>query len=52
MANQYIEKRGSKWVILNKAGRVLSHHATKKKAEESFAAMMSNKHKARIRRRG
>jgi len=44
-ANQYIKHQGGKWVILNKEGKVLSHHDSKEKAEEAFAAMMANKHK-------
>lgn len=44
-ANQYIKKQGEKWVILQKGtGKVLSHHDSKEKAEESFAAMMAHKH--------
>jgi hypothetical protein len=43
-ANKYIEKRGDSWVILQKGtGKVLSHHDSKEKAEESFRAMMQNK---------
>ena len=44
-ANQYIKHQGGKWVILNKEGKVLSHHDSKDKAEAAFAAMMANKHK-------
>ena len=44
-ANQYIKHRGNKWVILNKEGKVLSHHDSEEKAKEAFAAMMANKHK-------
>jgi len=44
-ANKYIEKRGDKWVILQKGtGKVLSHHDSKEKAEASFRAMMQSKH--------
>lgn len=50
MANQYIKKRGDRWVILNKSGKVLSRHATEEKAEKSFAAMMMNMHRRRRRR--
>lgn len=43
--NPYIKKQGSQWVIVQKGtGKVLSHHDTKKKAEESFAAMEMSKH--------
>ena len=43
--NQYIEKRGDQWVILQKGtGKVLSHHDSEEKANESFAAMEMNKH--------
>ena len=45
IANQYVEKRGDKWVVTQKGtGKVLSEHDTKEKAEASFRAMMSNKH--------
>ena len=44
-ANQYIKHQGGKWVILNKEGKVLSHHDSKEKAEAAFSAMMANKHK-------
>ena len=44
-ANKYIEHRGNSWVILQKGtGKVLSHHASKEKAEASFRAMMQSKH--------
>lgn len=49
--NKYIEKRGGKWVILEKGtGKVLSEHATEEKAEESFRAMEWNKHRFGRRR--
>ena len=45
VANQYVEKRGDKWVVTQKGtGKVLSTHDTKEKAEASFRAMMVNKH--------
>lgn len=45
LANNYIEKRGDSWVILQKGtGKVLSHHDSKEKAEASFRAMMQSKH--------
>ena len=44
IANQYIKHQGDSWVILNKQGKVLSHHDSKEKAEASFSAMMANKH--------
>jgi hypothetical protein len=43
-ANQYVKKQGDKWVVLNKEGKVLSHHDSKEKADASFSAMMANKH--------
>jgi hypothetical protein len=44
-ANQYIEKQGDSWVILQKGtGKVLSHHDSKEKAEASFRAMEMHKH--------
>lgn len=44
-ANQYIKKQGDQWVILQKdTGKVLSHHDSEEEAEESFRAMMANKH--------
>jgi hypothetical protein len=44
-ANQYIEKRGDQWVILQKGtGDVLSHHDSEEKAESAFRAMEMNKH--------
>jgi hypothetical protein len=44
-ANQYIKQQGGKWVILQKGtGKVLSHHDSEEKANESFAAMEMNKH--------
>ena len=33
MANKYIRKEGNKWVILNKEGKVISHHDTKEKVD-------------------
>lgn len=47
MANQYIRKRGDKYVIVNKQGKVLSRHTSKAKAESSFRAMEASKHGAR-----
>lgn len=44
MANSYIQRRGDKWVVLNKAGQVISRHTTKEKAESSFRAMEASKH--------
>jgi len=44
-ANQWIKKRGDKWVIIQKGtGKVLSTHDTEEKAEAAFRAMMANKH--------
>jgi hypothetical protein len=45
MANKYIRKRGDKYVVLNKAGDVLSEHDSKKKAEASFRGMEWSKHR-------
>lgn len=42
--NQYVQKRGNKWVVLDKSGQVLSTHATREKAEASFRAMEASKH--------
>lgn len=50
MANKYIRKRGGIYVIVDKdTGKVLSHHATKAKAEASFQAMEASKHGAHMR---
>lgn len=44
-SNQYIEKRGDKWVITQKGtGKVLSEHDSEEKANASFAAMEMSKH--------
>lgn len=52
MAYKYIEKRGSKYVVLQKGtGKVLSTHATKAKAEASFRAMEGFKHGMKPRKR-
>lgn len=42
--NQYIHKQGNKWVVVDKQGKVLSHHDSREKAEESFRAMEMHKH--------
>lgn len=42
--NQYIHKQGEQWVVVDKQGKVLSHHDTREKAEESFRAMEMHKH--------
>lgn len=42
--NQYIHKQGNEWVVVDKQGKVLSHHDTREDAEESFRAMEMNKH--------
>lgn len=45
MSNPYIQKRGDQWVIIQRGtGRVLSHHDSREKAEESFGAMEAHKH--------
>lgn len=45
LTNPYIQKRGDQYVIIQKGtGKVLSHHDSKEKAEESFAAMEMSKH--------
>lgn len=52
MANRYIKKQGTGWVIVQKGtGRVLSRHATRSKAEASFRAMEMSKHGGRMTRR-
>ncbi len=45
-----IEKRGSKWVVLNhKGGRVLGRHATRAKAQKQQRAVNASlKRKGRI----
>lgn len=43
MKSKYIEKRGSKYVILSKSGKVISKHNSRAKAEASFRAMMASK---------
>ena len=47
MANRYIRKRGSMYVIVNKDGKVLSRHASRAKAEASFRAMEWSKHRGK-----
>lgn len=42
--NQYIHKQGDEWVVVDKQGKVLTHHDSKEKAEESFRAMEMHKH--------
>ena len=42
--NQFIKKQGDKWVIKNKAGKILSHHDTLAKAQASFRTIEANKH--------
>jgi len=51
LPNRFIRKEGDKWVIVNKQDKIISHHDTKEKAEESFAAMEMNKHRFGHRRR-
>lgn len=44
-ANQYVEKRGDKWVVTQKgSGKTLSTHDSKEDAEASFRAMEMGKH--------
>ena len=44
-ANKYIKHRDGKWVIIQKGtGKVLSSHDSEEKAQQSFDAMMANKH--------
>ena len=38
-----IEKRGSKWVVLSEAGKLLGTHSSKKKAEEQLRAIEASK---------
>jgi hypothetical protein len=43
--SQYIQKRGDKWVILQKGtGKVLSEHDSEEKADAAFRAMEMHKH--------
>lgn len=43
--SKYIQKRGDKWVIIQKGtGKVLSEHATESEADAAFRAMMANKY--------
>ena len=50
MANHYIRRRGSQWVIVQKGtGKVLSRHSSRAKAEASFRAMEASKHGAVMR---
>lgn len=43
-ANQFIKKRGDKWVVTKHSdGSVISTHASKEQAEASFKAMMMHK---------
>lgn len=51
MANHYIRKRKNDYVIVNKQGRVISHHRTKALAEASFRAMEASKHGDKMRRK-
>lgn len=51
MAYHYIKKRGEKYVIVNKEGKVISTHATRAKAQASFRAMMSSKYGSKRGRR-
>jgi len=41
-----VKKQGSQWVKL-KHGKVVSHHATKEKAEASVRAALAGEHGAR-----
>ena len=43
MRTGYIKKRGGLYVVLNKAGRTISRHRTRSRAEASFRAMMASK---------
>jgi len=47
-SNKYVEKRGDKWVVLNKDGKVISTHDSKEKAEGSFRAIEYYKHEGAI----
>ena len=49
MPNKYIQKRGDKYVIIQKGtGKVLSHHDTRQKAEASFRALEASKHGVKL----
>lgn len=52
MANHWIQKRGSYYVIVQKGtNKVLSRHRSKSSAEASFRAMEMNKHGGTFTRR-
>lgn len=40
---EYIRKRGDKWVVVSKKGKVLGTHDTKKSALKQLAAIEINK---------
>jgi len=42
---EYVRKRGNKWVVLSKKGKVLGRHDTKGEANDQLAAIEANKHK-------
>src|SRR4026207_69959 len=41
----YIEKRGEKWVVLSKEGEVLGTHPSEEEARKQLAAVEANKHR-------
>lgn len=52
MAYKYVKKRGTKYVVVSKrTGKVLSRHATRKKAEASFRAMQRRRYGKKRRKR-
>jgi hypothetical protein len=40
-----IEKRGDKWVVLSKAGKVLGRHDTRAEAVKQLQAVEASKHR-------
>lgn len=52
MANPYIQKRGTYWVVVQRgSNRVLSRHRSRKLADASFRAMEASKHGTVMRNR-
>ena len=41
--NEYLKKKGNKWVVLSKKGKLLGTHDTKEKAMKQLAAIEANK---------
>lgn len=49
--NHYIKRNGNQWVIVNKSGKIISRHKTRKAADASFRAMEASKHGATMKKR-